>query len=190
LALAEAEFFPAALEKLLLNGFGQRGLNITGVLRRDGFDEDNPTLLVCNGIVQDALRYHAELAFFKNGLRAILELNTQVPLYYVKEFVFVVVLMPGNLPKKLRDFDELVIDTAYNLRGPMIGNAAERRYNVNRIHHEMLHIEDCRQIDAIAKANSPPHQRLTARNSSDRNASAQRIISICRKELLVPTTPS
>ena len=60
--------------QLLLDGFGQAGLDVASVLGGDGLNQHDPAFLIGNGIMENSLRHDMEIARRQIHV-AVLELN-------------------------------------------------------------------------------------------------------------------
>src|SRR6202789_2863878 len=108
--------------KLLCDGAGKGRLLAASMFGGDSFDEDDPGLFGCGGVVANAAGNDEELTRANQNVAAIGfgSANAQFAAEYEEHLVFKGVSVPGELPLDTRYLDELIVDLAKNSRRPKV----------------------------------------------------------------------
>jgi hypothetical protein len=96
----------------------------------DSFDEYDPGLFGCGGVVANAAGNDEEFARANQNFAAIGfgSADAQLTAEYEEHFVFKGVSVPGELPLDTHYLDELIVDLAENSRRPKLGKSAAREF--------------------------------------------------------------
>jgi hypothetical protein len=116
--------------KLLCDGAGERRSLVPGVLGGDGFDERDPGLLGCRGVVANAAGDDEELARTEKEVATIGRgaADAQFTAEYEEHFVLKGMRVPRELPMDTRYLDVLIIDLTDHSRRPELRERAAREF--------------------------------------------------------------
>jgi hypothetical protein len=95
-----------------------------------GFDERDPGLFDCGGVVANAAGNDEELAGSNDHVAAIGfgAADAQLTAEYEEHFVLKGVRVPGELPLNTRYLNELIVNLSKNSRRPKLRKSAAREF--------------------------------------------------------------
>ena len=135
--------------------------NVSGVEGRNGLEDQDMSLIRRDGFVLDTARNDEELSFFEIH-DAVSHVNAELAFEDQEEFVFVLMVMPDELPRELHNLHMLAVELADDAWAPRFRKLFKL---VGQVHFFVLTLA---HIDCLTKRRQPAEKRAA------RNRRAQR----------------
>src|SRR5207245_6311543 len=97
---------------------------VPGIQRGSRLKEQDPSFFLSHGPVLDASRYHDEFALLQPHL-PVTELDAEAPFDHQEQLVFVLMMMPDELPFQLVELYQLAVELGGDVGLPILPDTGE-----------------------------------------------------------------